>query len=149
MDKMTERKMMMAALDIRRENAEQALARIRDLKAIVQIQEQDAIRRVNEAHRALKAFEDEANVALPGGDSRTVERRCSAPVVRTDPVMEAIARKLHGIAGVCPGEQAAMIRRAAKAGAQALRERRHCESRRNKLKRGCKPSLPTPGWAPA
>lgn len=40
----------------------------------------------------------------------------SAPVVCTDPVLEAIARKLHGIAGVPPGEQAAMIRRAAKAG---------------------------------
>ena len=45
-----------------------------------------------------------------------------AVVVRTDPVLEAIARKLSGIACVPPTEQAAMIRRAAKAGAQALRE---------------------------
>ncbi|MFA4986791.1 MAG: hypothetical protein WC712_09425 [Candidatus Brocadiia bacterium] len=43
-------------------------------------------------------------------------------VVHTDPVMEAIARKLQGIAGVPHAEQAAMIRRAAKAGAKALRK---------------------------
>lgn len=42
--------------------------------------------------------------------------------VRTDPVQEAIARKLAGIAGVPIMEQQAMIRRAAKAGAKALRQ---------------------------
>ena len=40
---------------------------------------------------------------------------CSGVTVRTDPVMEAIARKLHGIASVPVMEQAAMIRRAAQA----------------------------------
>lgn len=40
---------------------------------------------------------------------------CSGVTVRTDPVMEAIACKLHGIASVPPTEQAAMIRRAAQA----------------------------------
>ena len=49
-------------------------------------------------------------------------RTCSAPVVRTDTVMEAIARKMHGIDGVPLSERERMIRRAAKAGAQALRE---------------------------
>lgn len=46
----------------------------------------------------------------------------SAPVVRTDPVMEAIARKLHGIDAVPPAEGVRMIRRAVRAGAQALKE---------------------------
>lgn len=41
-------------------------------------------------------------------------------VVKTDPVLEAIARKLSGIAAVPPMEQARMIRRAAKAGREAL-----------------------------
>jgi len=41
--------------------------------------------------------------------------------VKTDATMEAIARKLHGINGVPEREQAAMIRRAAKAGADAER----------------------------
>ena len=52
-------KRMWAALDIRRENAEQALARIRELKAIIQLQEEEAIRRVNDAYRALQTFEQE------------------------------------------------------------------------------------------
>jgi hypothetical protein len=42
--------------------------------------------------------------------------------VRVDRVWEAIARKLHGIARVPLDEQERMIRRAAKAGAKALRE---------------------------
>lgn len=46
-----------------------------------------------------------------------------APVVSTDPVMEAIAKKLSGIAIVPVGEQEKMIRRAAKAGAEVLRGR--------------------------
>lgn len=41
---------------------------------------------------------------------------------RTDPVLEAIAKKLHGIDGVPLAERERMIRRAAKAGAKALRE---------------------------
>jgi len=41
--------------------------------------------------------------------------------VKTDPVLEAIAKKLHGIESVPPAEQAKMIRRAAKAGADELR----------------------------
>lgn len=41
--------------------------------------------------------------------------------VRTDPVEEAIARKLFGIDIVPSTRRAAMIRRAAKAGAEALR----------------------------
>ena len=41
--------------------------------------------------------------------------------VKTDPVMEAMARKLSGIAGVPPGAQARMICEAAAAGASALR----------------------------
>ena len=49
---------------------------------------------------------------------RTILER--APVVSTDPVMEAIARELSGIAAVPPAEQARMIRRAAKAGKEAL-----------------------------
>ena len=43
-----------------------------------------------------------------------------APVVSTDPVAEAIARKLSGIAAVPPMEQERMIRRAVKAGKEAL-----------------------------
>ena len=42
------------------------------------------------------------------------------PTVSKDPVMEAIARKLSGINGVPPDEQAQMIKRAAKAGATAI-----------------------------
>ena len=41
-------------------------------------------------------------------------------VVKTDPVLEAIARKLSGIAAVPHTEQERMIRRAAKAGRDAL-----------------------------
>lgn len=41
-------------------------------------------------------------------------------VVKTDPVLEAIARKLSGIAGAPPMERERMIRRAAKAGREAL-----------------------------
>lgn len=41
-------------------------------------------------------------------------------VVKTDPVLEAIARKLSGIAAVPPMEQAKMIRRAAAAGRREL-----------------------------
>jgi len=40
--------------------------------------------------------------------------------VKTDPVMEAIARKLSGIACVPVGEQAKMIARASKAGRDAI-----------------------------
>ena len=45
---------------------------------------------------------------------------CSGVTVHTDPVQEAIARKLQGIAGVPPIEQTKMIRRACKAGASAV-----------------------------
>jgi len=47
--------------------------------------------------------------------------RVRQPSVRTDPVHEAIARRLSGIEGVPPLEQARMIGRAARAGARALR----------------------------
>ena len=47
-----------------------------------------------------------------------------SPIVRTDPVLEAIARKLSGFGSVQPIEQARMIRRAAKAGADALRKQK-------------------------
>ena len=40
---------------------------------------------------------------------------------RTDPVQEAIARRLSGIEGVPPLEQARMIGRAARAGAKAMK----------------------------
>lgn len=44
------------------------------------------------------------------------------PTVRTDPVLEAIARKLFGF-DQCPSkEKARMIKRAAKAGRDAVRE---------------------------
>lgn len=46
----------------------------------------------------------------------------TAPVVNTDPVKEAIAKKLHGIDSVPISERSRMIRRAAKAGAEALRK---------------------------
>ena len=46
----------------------------------------------------------------------------NAPTVKTDAVWEVIARKLFGIERVPPGEQAKMIKRAAKAGAEALRK---------------------------
>ena len=41
-------------------------------------------------------------------------------IVKTDPVLEAIARKLHGIENVPPMEQAAMIRRAAEVAREAV-----------------------------
>lgn len=55
---------------------------------------------------------------------RSAQPPCSvsAPTVRTDPVLEAIARKLFGIASVPRMEQYKMIKRAAKAGADALRK---------------------------
>lgn len=49
------------------------------------------------------------------------QRNLNAPVVGTDPICEAIAKSLSGISGVPPMEQERMIRRAAKAGASALR----------------------------
>jgi len=46
---------------------------------------------------------------------------CGATVPPTDPVMEAIAKKLFGIETVPKMEQQRMIRRAAVAGAKELR----------------------------
>lgn len=46
----------------------------------------------------------------------------NAPTVKTDPVLDAIARKLFGIERVPPAEKAKMIKRAAKAGSEALRK---------------------------
>jgi len=55
-------------------------------------------------------------------NTRQLSDRGGGMKVHTDPVMEAIARKLLGIERVPPGEQAKMIRQAAKAGAEALRK---------------------------
>jgi hypothetical protein len=52
----------------------------------------------------------------------------SQPTVRIDPVLEAIANKLQGINTVPPLEQAKMIKRAAKAGAEALRKQQEDKS---------------------
>ncbi len=46
----------------------------------------------------------------------------NAPMVTTDPVLEAIARKLSGIGGVPIPHHAKMIRRAAKAARDAARD---------------------------
>jgi|OM-RGC.v1.034109689 hypothetical protein len=48
---------MRAALGMRFREAEQALVRIRDLKAIILDQEQDAIRCADAAYRAIQVFE--------------------------------------------------------------------------------------------
>ena len=51
-------------------------------------------------------------------------------VVKTDPVMEAIAKRLFGIDRMpnMPMERAKMIKRAAKAGAEALRLEAECSA---------------------
>jgi|AntAceMinimDraft_16_1070373.scaffolds.fasta_scaffold15290_11 hypothetical protein len=57
------------------------------------------------------------------GDTGTCpEPCCGATVTPTDPVMEAIAKKLFGIETVPKMEQQRMIRRAAFAGAKELRD---------------------------
>ena len=54
--------------------------------------------------------------------SNMTKQYCFAPTVKTDPVLEAIARKLFGFAQCPPAEQAKMIKRAAKSGAEAARK---------------------------
>ena len=88
----------------------------------------EAGRRVDELQAAQAGNDDNVEatrqVARREVMSDKPKRDRSSVVVSTDPVMEAIARKLHGINRVPLGEQHAMIERATRAGAAAMQPER-------------------------